>query len=68
MATTWLLPKFVNYQEGLLERLLEEVPEDFDYDGTLRVIVFVPIVNVLTAIPLLIWYVCENIDETNCGD
>lgn len=68
MATTWLLPKFVNYQEGLLERLLEEVPEDFDYNGTLRVIGFVPIVNVLTAIPLLFWYVFENIDETSCGD
>ena len=68
MATTWLLPKFVAYQEGLAEAIQQDLPDDFDYDGTLRVLGFVPIINVILAVPLIVWYVHETTNKTDCGD
>lgn len=66
MITTWLLPKFVEYQGGLSEFVSEDLP-DLNYDGTLKAMGLIPLINFIS-LPLLVWYVLENFKSSNCGD
>ena len=58
MITTWLMPKFVEYNGGqdFLKHSLEGYEEDY-WGYVLGFMSFCPILNLLSAITLIYWYI-----------
>jgi hypothetical protein len=62
MITTWLFPQFVEYQGGIesINRLVEtdDLENPYTITQLTAVASFIPVLNILSALPLIYWYIC----------
>ena len=66
LITTWLLPKFVEYNGGqnALKLMLEEYKEEY-YGYLIGFMSFIPILNIISSLTLIWWYVCQIFNKSN---
>ena len=58
IINTWLLPKFIEYNGGMdaVNEMME--PKVYTLKEVTAIMSFLPVLNVLSAIPLILWYIC----------